>query len=156
MLRFVFVLVLMMIGPSIFSGSSEAGEPMKLEHLFQLERLADPQISPDGSRVVYQVTKIHDAAKNEKSTNLWLVNRDGSGMRQLTYSSKSDSHPRWSPDGTMILFESTRDGSSQLYILDLVRGGEPRRSPTYPPVHLKAYGLRWKPSIVSVHGATGI
>ncbi len=54
----------------------------------------------------------------------------------------------------MILFESTRDGSSQLYILDLVRGGEPRRSPTYPPVHLKAYGLRWKPSIVSVHGAT--
>ncbi len=68
MLRFVFVLVLMMIGPSIFSGSSEAGEPMKLEHLFQLERLADPQISPDGSRVVYQVTKIHDAAKNEKST----------------------------------------------------------------------------------------
>jgi dipeptidyl aminopeptidase/acylaminoacyl peptidase len=127
MLRFVFPLVLMMSGQSIFSGSSHAGEPMKLEQLFQLERLADPQISPDGSRVVYQVTKIHNAAKNEKSTNLWLINRDGSGTRQLTYSSKSDSHPRWSPDGTMILFESTRDGSSQLYILDLVHGGEPRK-----------------------------
>ena len=127
MLRFVLPLVVMMSGLSLFPEVTEAGQPMNLEHLFQLERLADPQISPDGTRIVYQVTKTHDAAKNDKSTNLWLVNKDGGGMRQLTYSNKSDSHPRWSPDGSMILFESTRDGSSQLYLLDLVRGGEPKK-----------------------------
>lgn len=127
MLRFVYSFILAMGVLPCLGVSLPAGEPMTLENLFQLDRLADPQISPDGTRIVYQVTKIHDVAKNERSTNLWLVQRDGSNRRQLTYSSKSDSHPRWSPDGTTILFESTRDGTSQLYLLDLSRGGEPKK-----------------------------
>lgn len=105
----------------------DGAEPMSLEGLFQLERVADPQLSPDGSKVVYQVTKILDASKNQKATQLWLANADGSGSRPLTTSGKSDTHPRWSPDGTKILFESTRDGASQLYVLDLAAGGEPRK-----------------------------
>ncbi len=108
-------------------GFGQAGVPMPLNGLFELVRLADPQLSPDGKRVVYQVTQITDAAKNQKSTQLWLANSDGSGSRQLTYSGKADTHPRWSPDGTMILFESTRDGTQQIYVLDLKEGGEPRK-----------------------------
>ncbi len=46
MLRFVLPLVVMMSGLSLFPEVTEAGQPMNLEHLFQLERLADPQISP--------------------------------------------------------------------------------------------------------------
>ncbi len=105
----------------------EAAEPMPLEGLFKLDRVADPQLSPDGTKVIYQVTRILDPSKNKTTTQLWLANADGSGTRQLTHSGKSDSHPRWSPDGTKILFQSNRDGSLQLYILDLAQGGEPAK-----------------------------
>jgi len=101
--------------------------PMQLEDLFRYDRLADPQLHPDGNSLVYQVTRFSDPAKNTKATQLWLAPVDGGEARQLTYSGKSDAHPRWSPDGTRILFESNRDGTSQLYILDLQSGGEPRR-----------------------------
>lgn len=100
---------------------------MQLEDLFRYDRLADPQVSPDGNMLAYQVTRLSDPAKNAKSTQLWLVPIKGGEAQQLTYSGKSDTHPRWSPDGTQLLFESNRDGTSQLYILNLKSGGEPKR-----------------------------
>ena len=52
---------------------------------------------------------------------------DGSGApRRLTSSSKRDAHPRWSPDGKWLAFESTRDGESQLYVI-AADGGEARQ-----------------------------
>jgi len=99
--------------------------PFQLDDLYRLSRLADPQVSPDGRKVVYQVTTITDPAKNAKNTQLWIVDVDIKAKRQLTHSGKSDTHPRWSPDGSKILFESTRSGTPQLYLLDLVAGGEP-------------------------------
>jgi dipeptidyl aminopeptidase/acylaminoacyl peptidase len=102
--------------------------PMTLDDLFKLKRVAEPQISPDGKHVVYQVTEITDAAANKKHTHLWLAAADGkTPPRQITSSGKADTHPRWSPDGTKILFESSRDGSGQLYVLDLKAGGEARK-----------------------------
>ena len=100
--------------------------PMKLEDLYRLARVADPQLSPKGNQIVYQVTKISDPAKNAKNTQLWLLDVN-KPPRQLTQSGKADTHPRWSPDGTKILFESNRGGSTQLYILDLIVGGEPTK-----------------------------
>lgn len=99
--------------------------PMQVDDLFKFKRVADPQISPDGKQVVYSMTEITDAAQNKKHTHLWIAATDGkSAPRQLTSSGKADSHPRWSPDGTKILFESTRGGTPQLYVLDLKAGGE--------------------------------
>ncbi len=98
--------------------------PMQLEDLFRLARVADPQLSPSGAQIVYQVTKVTDASKNAKNTQLWLVDVNKS-PRQITHSGKADTHARWSPDGSKLLFESNRSGVSQLYILDLVAGGEP-------------------------------
>ncbi len=97
---------------------------MQLEDLFRLARVADPQLSPNGMQIVYQVTKITDPAKNVKTTQLWLLDIN-QPPRQITHSGKSDSHPRWSPDGSKILFESNRSGVSQLYLLDMSAGGEP-------------------------------
>ena len=102
--------------------------PMQIQDLFRLVRVADPQLSPSGKQVVYQVTEILDASKNSKKTQLWLSQVGASqSSRQITQSAKSDTHPRWSPDGSKILFESNRDGSSQLYVLDLEVGGEPAK-----------------------------
>src|SRR3954468_21319485 len=106
-----------------------AGRPMKVADLFAFQRVADPQISPDGKSVVYQVGTV-DLDANKTSTNLWVAAVDGkTPPRRLTTSTKSDRHPRWSPDGKQILFESTRSGDSQLWVID-VGGGEARQFTT--------------------------
>ncbi len=103
--------------------------PMSVNDLFAFKRVADPQISPDGKNVVYQVGTV-DLGANKITTNLWMAAADGkTPPRQLTTSAKADRHPRWSPDGKKILFESTRSGSSQLWVLDL-SGGEARQLTT--------------------------
>jgi dipeptidyl aminopeptidase/acylaminoacyl peptidase len=102
-----------------------APRPMEIEDLFRLQRVSDPQLSPDGQRVAYVVTA---PLKDENRTNsdIWLVNADGTGEpRKLTNSPKADAHPRWSPDGKWLAFESSRGGTSQIYLLP-VDGGEAR------------------------------
>jgi dipeptidyl aminopeptidase/acylaminoacyl peptidase len=100
--------------------------PMEIQDLFRFKRVADPQISPDGKLVVYQVTTVN-LDENKTSTNLWLAATDGkTPPRQLTTTTKSDRHPRWSPDGKRILFESSRSGETQLWVIDL-SGGEARQ-----------------------------
>jgi dipeptidyl aminopeptidase/acylaminoacyl peptidase len=108
---------------------SAAGRPMTLNDMFAFKRVGDPQISPDGKAVVYQVGSV-DLAANKTSTNLWVADTDGKKPpRQLTTTTKSDRHPRWSPDGTKILFESSRSGETQLWVIDLA-GGEARQLTT--------------------------
>ena len=104
--------------------------PMKIEDLYRFQRVADPQVSPQGDQVVYQVSSV-DLASNKTSTSLWLAAIDGkTPTRQLTNApGKSDRHPRWSPDGKKILFESSRSGTSQLWVIDL-NGGEARQITT--------------------------
>ncbi|MCS6852356.1 MAG: S9 family peptidase [Gemmataceae bacterium] len=99
--------------------------PMTLDDLFRFQRLSDPQLSPDGRWVAYVVTTV-DLAGNSMSSCIWLVPTDGGEPRQLTNTTKKDRHPRWSPDGRSILFESNRSGDNQLWIID-IDGGEARQ-----------------------------
>ncbi len=100
--------------------------PMTIDDLFRFQRVSDPQISPDGKHVVYVITKV-DLANNSTNADLWLAATDGStAPRQLTASPKHDRHPRWSPDGKRILFESNRGGEYQLWLIDPA-GGEARQ-----------------------------
>jgi TolB protein len=71
--------------------------------------------SPDGTRLVFQSKRSLDASDSalpNLTLNIWRVNADGSGLIPLTRtSSVSAEHaynPRWSPDGTKIVFQSTR------------------------------------------------
>lgn len=64
-----------------------------------LEQVADPQISPDGSQIVY--TRRHvNTLEDRFDASLWIMNADGSRNRFLTRGSS----PRWSPDGTRLAF----------------------------------------------------
>src|SRR5438067_2655828 len=75
----------------------------------------DPQISPDGKRIVY-VRRFADEATDRRYSNLWIINADGSDHRPLTTGNHGDSSPRWSPDGTRIAYLSDADGKQQIYI----------------------------------------
>ncbi|MBQ3723296.1 MAG: S9 family peptidase [Bacteroidales bacterium] len=76
---------------------------MTPETLLSLGRLTDPQLSPDGSKILYGVSYT-SIADNRSCRNLFLCNPDGSGRIQLTRYAKSVSNARWSPDGKEIWF----------------------------------------------------
>jgi dipeptidyl aminopeptidase/acylaminoacyl peptidase len=100
--------------------------PMELEDLFRLRRVSDPQLSPDGKHVAYVVTEVLKD-ENRTQSDLWLVPLAGGSPRQLTASPKHDRHPRWSPDGQWLAFESNRDGDFQIWVLPVASGGEARK-----------------------------
>lgn len=70
---------------------------------FNLEFAQDPQISPDGKKIIY-VRQFADVMSDKYYTNLWIINFDGSDNRPLTTGHRSDSAPRWSPDGMRIAY----------------------------------------------------
>jgi Tol biopolymer transport system component/DNA-binding winged helix-turn-helix (wHTH) protein len=58
---------------------------------------------------------------------LWRANRDGSGLMQLTEPPFYPRNPRWSPDGTQILFtDDTQNGVDAIYVVSS-QGGTPKR-----------------------------
>ncbi len=95
------------------------------ELLWQLGRVGPPEVSPDGRSLVFPVTR-YDLAKDTGNSDLWLLDTRTGGLRRLTTHEKSDSTPRFSPDGQRVGFLSARGGESQVYAIDL-RGGEPVR-----------------------------
>jgi len=105
--------------------AASAGTPFTATEMMKLKRIADPQVSPDGSLVVFARTDV-DLPGASKNTDLWLVPVAGGEPRRITSHPASDSRPRWSPDGRRLAFLSKRDGGSQVWLLDLA-GGEPRR-----------------------------
>ncbi len=101
--------------------------PITVEDLFAFQRVSAPSISPDGLWVVFASSEITDSRNNKSVSRLWLVPTDGSAPpRQLTNPVAKDNNPKWSPDGRWILFESTRSGNSQIWVINPY-GGEAKQ-----------------------------
>src|SRR5262249_3187927 len=96
--------------------------------------IADPQISPDGSRIVFVREWVNQKA-DRYDTSLWIVPIDGGAARQLTAGPR-DTSPRWSPDGEMLAFirSEAMDGKpqpGQIRLLSTHRGEAQHRT-DYP------------------------
>ena len=76
---------------------------MTPEALLSMGRLSDPQLSPDGKRILYGVSYT-SIAENRSCRNLFLCDIDGRNKVQLTRFAKSVSNARWSSDGKSIFF----------------------------------------------------
>jgi dipeptidyl aminopeptidase/acylaminoacyl peptidase len=96
------------------SGSS-GPRPFQAADIFQLEYADDPQISPDGRRIAYVRTWM-DIKVDQRRSNIWIVNSDGSGHRPLLSGQNDYSSPRWSPDGTRLAYVSGVEGAPQIYV----------------------------------------
>lgn len=107
----VFIVFAILLGPAALAQSDRLN-PMDI---FNLEWAVDPQISPDGKKIVY-VRRFSDIMSDRRYSNLWVINSDGSDHRPLSSGNYNDSSPRWSPEGSRIAYISDRDGSPQIYV----------------------------------------
>lgn len=96
--------------------TAQTKRPIELEDMFHVQRVSDPQLSPDGKWVAYVVTVV-DKAANKTNSDIWLIPSAGGTAKQLTNSPRHDRHPRWSPDGKWIAFESNRTGLFQIFLM---------------------------------------
>ncbi len=108
------------------------------EHSLDLERITDPQISPDGRQIVYTrrwVNQLEDKWENA----LWLIDADGSHNRFLA----KGSSPRWSPDGARVAYLADGDPKgTQIFIKWVGTDGPPSQITTV--VEAPA-DIRWSP-----------
>jgi len=97
--------------------------PFTVHDLQGMDRITDPQPSPQGDRVAF-VVRTTDFEANKGRTDLWRVGIDGSGLTRLTSDPAADTNPRWAPDGKSLYFLSARSESSQVWRL-AAAGGDP-------------------------------
>jgi dipeptidyl aminopeptidase/acylaminoacyl peptidase len=94
-----------------------------VDDLLTLKSIGGPQISPDGTRIVFTQTEA-DFKQDAFVTELWLADVTSGETIQLTRGEKSSNNPQWSGDGRWIAFTSPRAGDrSQLFVID-PKGGE--------------------------------
>ena len=103
-----------------------------IKDLYEIKNVVDPQYSPDGKRIAFSATT-YDLGKGKSNADIWLVNADGNGLRKMTESENSDTHPRWSPDGKSLLFVSSRENGDQVELgivaVESDSGGQRRDHP---------------------------
>ncbi|HKA58670.1 MAG TPA: hypothetical protein VKD28_08650 [Gemmatimonadales bacterium] len=71
----------------------------------------NPDWSPDSRSLVFESTL-------DGKFSIYVISRDGSGLRRLTADSSNNEQPRWSPDGRRIVFSSDRGGHLDLYVMN--------------------------------------
>jgi acylaminoacyl-peptidase len=95
------------------------------EDVFELEFASGPQISPDGSKIIYQ-RNFKDIMADANRSNLWQVDVASGIHTPFTTGQFSDRNPVWSPDGKQIAYISNHDGKSQIFLRWLEGGMEAR------------------------------
>jgi dipeptidyl aminopeptidase/acylaminoacyl peptidase len=99
---------------------------LRLEDWEKFVFVGDPQISPDGNWVAYTRSAFENPVNERRLTTIRLVRSSGQDDQLLA----TGSSPRWSPDGTRLLYLSDApDGSTQIFVRD-VNGGRVRQLTT--------------------------
>ncbi len=104
------------IGPSDIKIEDGVMTP---EALLSLGRLSDPQIYPSGGKILYGVT-YNSLEDNRSCRNIFIINDDGTGKKQLTYSGKSISNARWIHEGKSVAYIM----GGQIYVAKVIGMGD--------------------------------
>lgn len=104
---------------------------IKDKDIFDFVWIANPQLSPDGSRVAFTRVNV-DEKRTGYETSIWFVATSGKELPVRLTSGKHDSQPRWSPDGSRLAFiragqkdDSGKPKPAQIALLSMT-GGEAR------------------------------
>ena len=99
--------------PAVLEAQNEPDGTLKLVTYLDWETVSNPQISPDGSEIIFTkgwVDKIND----RRNSSIYIMNADGSRVRVLV---EDGSSPKWSPSGDRILFTAgTESEGSEIFV----------------------------------------
>ena len=92
----------------VFNGPGEGGRDLYVLHLCDTKvyRVAEtseyevtPSVSPDGKRIAYAA-----GVPGDRADHIFTIGRDGKSKKQLTFEDCNDVSPRFSPDGSWVVF----------------------------------------------------
>ncbi len=111
-------LALLLVFAPTRAAAQDAPRAMTVVDLIDLPSIGDPQLSPDGSQIVFTRSEA-DWDGNRTMSHVWRVDADGTDELQLTRGESGESSPRWSPDGARIAFLADRsdDQPRQIWLL---------------------------------------
>ncbi len=105
------------------AASAQDRRALTIDDMFEIQRVGDPQISPDGEWVAYTVSQT-DLDEGRSETRIWMISAGGGDAISMTGTGSSASRPRWSPDGRYLSFLASRnEGKTQVWTLNRL-GGE--------------------------------
>ena len=111
---------------------------ISLEMYLDLETVSNPQIAPDGQRIVYTRGWI-DKMNDSRESSIWIMNGDGSRNRFLV----DGSGPTWSPDGTRIAYTASGEPEgSQIFVRWMDDEGSTSQ---ITRLEKSPSGVRWSP-----------
>lgn len=85
--------------------------------------------SPDGTHILFASIR-----GEQRWADIFVMDADGSNVRNLTANGDDDREPAWSPNGTEIVYRSFRDGNYELYLMDLESRAPRQLTRTESPV----------------------
>ena len=116
---------------------AENKRPFTIDDYFKTQDISDIRISPDGDNVVFVKQEIIDdrsaKGKMKRKRDIYMVTLADNEIHRLTSHEKDSSMPRWSSDGRYLFFLSSRSGKSQIWMLDMKRGGEGQQLTNWDP-----------------------
>jgi dipeptidyl aminopeptidase/acylaminoacyl peptidase len=114
--------------------------PFGIRDLVMMDRVGDPQLSPDGRYALYTV-RVTDYAANKGVTAIYLLDL-GKGGQPVKLVDKASS-PRWSPQGDAFYYTAAKDGVAQLWRRDFANGksGDSATQVTHAPLDVDAYKI---------------
>jgi TolB protein len=122
-------------GPQLFLMSADGSNIRRLT--FEGDYNAAPAWSPRGNWIAYV------CRTPKKDYKICLITPDGQKRVQITTGSGIDDSPSWSPDGRHVVFGSTSDGKSQIYMVNA--DGKDLERLTYTGAHNSAPA--WSPAL---------
>ncbi|MFN3389616.1 MAG: S9 family peptidase [Allosphingosinicella sp.] len=122
--RLAALLLVVTSAQALAAAPPEAPSPLlEGRDLFSLEVAADPQISPDGSKIAY-VRRSGDIMTDRMRPSIWLVDTRTGEQMPIAAGPGAHSQPRWSPDGRRLAYISTAEGGAAQLFVRWMESGE--------------------------------
>ena len=106
--------ILLFLFVSVLSTSLFSQQKLTPELIWQMGRIGDSHLSPDGNWLVYSVRN-PDLKENKSTTTIYVMPSGGGTAKTVATPEDKAGAPNWRPDGKKISYISSKDGESQLW-----------------------------------------